>query len=83
MCIPLIGKVLELDNDAPLARVELTNGQVVLVNASLHPDVGVNEYVLLDRGLIVEVIDESEKESLMELYEELDNLWSGEVVTYE
>lgn len=81
MCIPLIGKVLELDG--PMARVELTSGQEARVNASLYPEVGIGEYVLLDRGLIVEVIDESEKESLMELYEELDNLWSEEIVSYE
>lgn len=78
---PLIGKVLEVDG--PLARVELTNGQEARVNASLHPDISVGEYALLDRGLIVEVVDEDEVESLMSLYEELDSLWSEEMKIYE
>lgn len=81
MCIPLIGKVLAVDG--PMARVELTNGEEARVNASLHPEVGVDDYVLLDRGLIVEVIDENEKNSLLALYEELDSLWNEETVTYE
>jgi hydrogenase assembly chaperone HypC/HupF len=81
MCIPLIGKVLEIDG--PLALVELTNGQEARVNASLHPDVRVGDYTLLDRGLIVQVIDEAEAESLMEFYAELDRLWEEEMAKYD
>lgn len=76
MCIPLVGRVLAVEEN--LARVELMDGQVVQANPALYPEVTAGEYVLLDRGLIVEVIDAEQANEILSFYTELEQLWAEE-----
>jgi hydrogenase maturation factor len=74
MCIPLIARVRSIDN--PEAEAELVDGRIVQVNAGLRPDVQVGDHVLLDRGLIVEVIEPDQVEETLQVYQMLTDAWS-------
>jgi hydrogenase expression/formation protein HypC len=80
MCIPLIARVRSLSNT--VAEAELVDGRIMQVNAGLQPDVQVGAHVLLDRGLIVEVIPADQVEEMLEFYTELTNLWSEQDVSH-
>jgi hydrogenase expression/formation protein HypC len=80
MCIPLIARVRSLSNI--VAEAELVDGRIMQVNAGLQPDVQVGTHVLLDRGLIVEVIPADQVEEMLEFYTELTNLWSEQDVSH-
>lgn len=76
MCIPLIGRVLALDGER--AQVELVGGEIVRVDPVLHPTVASGDHVLIDRGLIIEVIDAAQAESMLAFFRELEALWDAE-----
>ncbi|MDQ3612776.1 MAG: HypC/HybG/HupF family hydrogenase formation chaperone [Chloroflexota bacterium] len=80
MCIPLIARVRSLSNT--VAEAELVDGRIMQVNPGLQPDVQVGAHVLLDRGLIVEVIPADQVEEMLEFYTELTNLWSEQDVSH-
>lgn len=73
MCIPLIGQTISTEDD--IAVLELVGGERVQANIALHPDVQAGEYVLVDRGLVIEVIDAEQAESMINFYADLSNLW--------
>lgn len=76
MCLPLIARVQTVEGN--LAQVKLLEGEIVHVNASLQPQVTAGEYVLLDRGLIIEIIDAGQVEEMLRFYTELTTLWEKE-----
>ena len=76
MCIPLIAQVLAVDD--VMADLELLGGECVRANVTLHPTVGPGEYVLVDRGLVIEVIDAEEAQSMADFYNDLSDLWAEE-----
>ncbi|MGH2534857.1 MAG: HypC/HybG/HupF family hydrogenase formation chaperone [Thermomicrobiales bacterium] len=76
MCLPLIAQVQSVDDS--LAEVKLLEGQVVRVNATLQPEVKAGEYVLVDRGLILEVIAVAQVEEMLRFYTELSEMWAAE-----
>ncbi|MDQ3693538.1 MAG: HypC/HybG/HupF family hydrogenase formation chaperone [Chloroflexota bacterium] len=76
MCLPLIARVQSIEGG--LANVRLLEGEEVRVNAGLQPDVTAGEYVLLDRGLIIEVIAPEQVAQMLEFFTELTELWSKE-----
>jgi len=76
MCLPLIGKIAGIAE--PVATVELIGGEMVRVSMMLHPEATLDSYVLIDRGLIIEVIAIEEAQKLLEFYSELENMWSEE-----
>ncbi len=80
MCLPLIARVQSVEG--ALVQVKLLEGEMVQVNASLHPNVAVDEYVLLDRGLIIEIITVEQVEEMLRFYTELTALWEKEDAIY-
>ncbi len=76
MCLPLIAQVQSVDGT--LAQVRLLEGEEVRLNSSLQPGVTTGEYVLLDRGLIIEVIAPEQVEEMFQFFPELTGLWSRE-----
>jgi hydrogenase maturation factor len=76
MCLPLIARVLTVEGDR--ATVELLEGERVRASTALHPDVTTGQHVLLDRGLIIEVIAAEQVATLIEFYSELTDLWAEE-----
>ncbi len=76
MCIPLIARIRSVSKTA--AQAELVDGRIVNVNTGLRPDVQVGAHVLLDRGLIVEVIEADQVEETLQVYQELTDMWAVE-----
>jgi len=74
MCLPLVGCVLTVDGET--AEVELRgDGGVATVSLMLCPNVEAGQYVLIDRGLVLEAIDAAQAEQLLQFYEELGGMW--------
>ncbi len=76
MCLVLPSRVLALRGHE--AEVELADGQRALVDASLRPDVTVGAYVLVDRGLIVEIIAKDEAQAILSMYAQIGELLDAE-----
>ncbi len=69
MCLPLIARIIAVE--AEYAEAELLEGERVRVSTALHPEVTVDQYVLLDRGMIIELIDADQVEEMLQFYTEL------------
>ena len=76
MCLPLVGHILAVDGD--YAEVALEGGEQVRVNRVIHPDAAPGQPVLIDRGLIVEVLSPEQLPELRELYAVLAQSWDEE-----
>lgn len=76
MCLPLIARVIAIESE--YATVELLEGETVRVSIAIKPDVAVGQYVLLDRGMIIEVIDADQVEEMLQFYTELTEMWEKE-----
>lgn len=76
MCIPLIARTIAIDDG--MAEIELLGGERVRANTALHPDLLPEQYVLIDRGLVVDVIDREQAESMAAFYTEIIDLWNEE-----
>ena len=76
MCIPLVARVCAVD--AERAEVELlSGGSLARVNSALYPEVCPGQHVLVDRGLIIELIEPEQAESLLAFYAELERAWNS------
>lgn len=76
MCLPLIARVVAVEGDQ--ATVTLLAGETVRVNPALQPDVAPGEYVLLDRGLIIETLAEAQVQEMVSLFREIEELYARE-----
>jgi hydrogenase expression/formation protein HypC len=74
MCLVLPSRVLSVLDES--AEIELPDGQHARVDVRLVPDVRVGEYVLVDRGLALRVIDAAEAEVILAMYAEMGDLMS-------
>jgi hydrogenase expression/formation protein HypC len=57
-----------------VADVELADGQLTTVSTLVTPGVSVGQYVLVDRGFIIQAISADEAHTILALYEELSSL---------
>jgi hydrogenase assembly chaperone HypC/HupF len=76
MCLMLPAKVIGLADER--AQIELHGGAKVWVNAALTDDVKIGQYVLVDRGVIVERIRDDEAATIMAMYAEIGELLGAE-----
>ncbi len=76
MCLPLIARIVAIEDE--YAIVELLEGETVRVSTAIQPNVAVGQYVLLDRGMIIEVIDANQVEEMLQFYAELTAMWETE-----
>lgn len=76
MCLPLMGRITAIDGQT--ATVELIGGEPVRVSLILKPDAAMGAHVLIDRGMIIEVIAEEEADTLLAFYAELETMWAEE-----
>lgn len=76
MCLPLIARIIAVDGER--AEAELLEGERVRVSTALHPEVATAQYVLLDRGMIIEIIAEDQVEEMLQFYAELTAMWETE-----
>jgi len=76
MCLILPSRVVAVKADE--VEVEQNDGQRALVSAALKPDLAVGDYVLVDRGLVVETIDADEAQAILTMYREIGDLLEAE-----
>ncbi|MBI2323211.1 MAG: HypC/HybG/HupF family hydrogenase formation chaperone [Chloroflexi bacterium] len=69
MCVALPAKVVDVTESA--AVVELLTGGRRQASRGLRPDARVGDFVLVDRGLIVEVVTPDEAAELLAFYRQL------------
>jgi hydrogenase assembly chaperone HypC/HupF len=62
------------------AEIELPDGQRASVDITIVPDVTVGDYVLVDRGLALRVIDAAEAETILAIYVEYGDLMTSDEV---
>ena len=76
MCLPLIAQVQSVTGS--IAEIKLLEGQVTTVNTTLTPDLKGGEYVLVDRGMSIEVISAEQVQEMLQFYQELTDMWAVE-----
>lgn len=76
MCLPLIAQVQSVSGST--AEIRLLEGQVATVNTTLAPDVTEGEYVIVDRGMIIEVVSAGQVQEMLQFYQELTDMWAVE-----
>jgi hydrogenase expression/formation protein HypC len=69
MCLIVPSRVVALHGEQ--AEIELPDGQHARVGLTLAPEVRVGDYVLVDRGLVLKTIDQTEAETILAMYAEL------------
>jgi hydrogenase assembly chaperone HypC/HupF len=80
MCLVLPSRVVALSAKAAEVEVEveLANGQRAVVDASLKPDLAIGDYVLVDRGVVIETIGPEEAQAILSMYREIGELLEAE-----
>lgn len=68
MCLAVIGKVLKVDKSNALSDVE---GNLVIINTQLTPDVREGQYVLIHAGFSIETMPEKDFFTTQELLNEI------------
>jgi hydrogenase expression/formation protein HypC len=72
VCLILPSRVIALGES--VADVELADGQVTTVSTLVTSGVTVGEYVLVDRGFIIQTISVDEAQAILALYDEMNIL---------
>jgi hydrogenase assembly chaperone HypC/HupF len=79
MCLILPSRVVAVN--ANEVEVELNDGQHAHASTVLTPNLAVGDYVLVDRGLVVEMIEADEAEEIVKMYREIGELLEAEDAT--
>jgi hydrogenase assembly chaperone HypC/HupF len=72
MCLVLPARVVAVNGQT--AEVELYGGMVATASLALRPNVEVGQYVMVDRGLVLEIIEQAEAEAILAMYEEIGQM---------
>lgn len=72
MCLVLPAKVVGLGDER--ADIELHGGTRTTASRVLQPGLRVGDHVLVDRGLVVRVIEPAEAEAILAVYAEIGDL---------
>ncbi|MCE5284590.1 MAG: HypC/HybG/HupF family hydrogenase formation chaperone [Pelosinus sp.] len=57
MCLAVVGKVLKIDKLTALADIE---GNHIIINIQLTPNVEIGQYILIHAGFAIETMPENE-----------------------
>lgn len=77
MCLPLVAQVVAIDGE--MAEIELRgSGERARAGTALYPDVVAGQHVLVDRGLIIELIDAAQSDELFGFYQEFAQFMDAE-----
>ena len=69
MCLVLPAKVLAVRGQE--ADVEFHGGMQATVSLAVKPDVVIGQYVMVDRGIVLSVIEPDEVEAILAMYDEM------------
>jgi hydrogenase expression/formation protein HypC len=79
MCQVLPSRVVAvLDGDE--VEVELPDGQHVSANTILSPGLASGDYVLVDRGMVIERLSAEEAASIIDIYREMAELLAADAL---
>lgn len=76
MCLAIPAQVVSIDGQT--AVVEMAGGRRLEANLALLPDTPVGAHVLLDRGLVVEVIAAEDAAAVLAIYTEIERAFAEE-----
>jgi hydrogenase assembly chaperone HypC/HupF len=76
MCLVLAARVVSRAEQS--AAIELHDGERVVASTELTPDVQPGQYVLVDRGVVLRVIEPEEAEAILAIYTEMAELLDEE-----
>jgi hydrogenase assembly chaperone HypC/HupF len=79
MCLVLPSRVLSVAGDE--VEIEMPGGMRGTASLSLCPDVEVGQYVMVDRGFVLQVIEPAEAEAIVAMYEEIGQLFDEQDAT--
>jgi hydrogenase expression/formation protein HypC len=76
MCLAVPGKIIELTEDEPLARLGKVDfgGMIKTINLSLVPEAGLGDFVLVHVGVAIGRVDEREALRVFEYLREIGEL---------
>ncbi len=77
MCIAVPGKIVKID-DINMATVDF-GGSTRIASADLVPDAAVGDYVLVHAGFIINILDETEAEETLKLFDEYMGILDDEI----
>ncbi|WP_238538435.1 HypC/HybG/HupF family hydrogenase formation chaperone [Nitrolancea hollandica] len=61
-----------------MATVKLVGGEIVQVNTAPRPEADAGNYVLLDRGMVIDVISAEEAQEMLSFYTDLGDMLAEE-----
>ncbi len=76
MCLPIIAQVQFVTGS--IAEIKLLEGQVTTVNTTLAPEVKEGDYVIVDRGLIIEIVGAEQVQEMLQFFKELTDMYAVE-----
>jgi hydrogenase expression/formation protein HypC len=79
MCQVLPSRVVAVLDETEV-EVELADGQRVSASTVLAPGLEVGEYVLVDRGMVIERLSEEEAREIIEVYREMAELLAADAL---
>jgi hydrogenase assembly chaperone HypC/HupF len=72
MCLVLPARVLAVHDS--WAEIELHDGERIKASIELTPELVAGQSVLVDRGVVLRVIEPEEAEAILAIYAEIDQL---------
>jgi hydrogenase expression/formation protein HypC len=79
MCQVLPSRVVAVLGDDEV-EVELADGHHVSVNCMLTPGLAIDDYVLVDRGMVVERLSAEEAHEIVEVYRQMAELLAADAL---
>jgi hydrogenase expression/formation protein HypC len=76
MCQILPSRVVAVRGSS--VQVELADGQRTTADASLVSEIAAGDYVLIDRGLVIERLSEQEARTIIGIYQQIGDLLDAE-----
>jgi hydrogenase expression/formation protein HypC len=79
MCQVLPSRVVAV-LDASEVEVELADGQHVSASSILTPGLAIGDYVLVDRGMVIERLSAEEAQEIVEVYRQMAELLAADAL---
>jgi len=79
MCQVLPSRVVSVLDESEV-EVELSDGRHVSASSILTPGLAIGEYVLVDRGMVIERLSAEEAQEIVEVYRQMAELLAADAL---